>query len=79
MRAALRWIQRIWRDESGQDLAEYALLLALLAVVIVSILVMFGDAVADLFDHSEECLRPALGGGTPADGAESFGQCKKGA
>lgn len=75
----MAWLKRFWRDEDGQDLAEYALLMALLAAVIVPTLLRFGDSIADLFDHSEECLRPALGGGTPADGTESFGRCKKGA
>lgn len=67
-----------WRDEGAQDLAEYALLLAILAIVMLPVLLAFGDSIADLFDHSEECLRPALGGGTPSDGGSSFGQCKKG-
>lgn len=71
-------VVRLWRDESGQDIAEYALLLALLAVVILPILVAFGDTIADSFDASEDCLRPAFGGETPADGGESFGQCKHG-
>jgi Flp pilus assembly pilin Flp len=71
-------LRRLWREEGAQDLAEYALLLALLAVVIVPILLTFGDTIVDVFDHNERCLRPALGGGTPADGSDSFGQCKKG-
>ncbi len=75
----MAWLRLYWRDESAQDLAEYALLLALLAVVILPVLLTFGDSIAELFDHSEDCLRPAFGGGTPADGSDSFGQCKKGA
>ena len=69
---------RLWRDDGGQDLAEYALLLALLAVVIVPTLTLFSGTIADLFHHSDECLKPSLTGVTPADGAVSYGQCKKG-
>ncbi|MEN8375991.1 MAG: hypothetical protein ABFS34_11125 [Gemmatimonadota bacterium] len=72
------WLERLWRDESAQDLAEYALLLALLAVLIVTAVGRFGQGIADLIDSSEDCLRPAMGGGTPANGSEPFGQCKKG-
>lgn len=72
------WLRLFWRDEGAQDLAEYALLLALLAAVVLPMLIAFGDSIAELIDHSEDCLRPALGGGTPADGSDSFGQCKKG-
>lgn len=72
------WLRLFWRDEGAQDLAEYALLLALLAAVVLPMLIAFGDSIAELIGHSEDCLRPALGGGTPADGSDSFGQCKKG-
>lgn len=69
---------RLWRDENAQDLAEYALLLALVAVVVVPMLVAFGGSIADLFHHNDECLRPAMSGITPADGGEAYGRCKKG-
>ena len=39
----------LWRDDSGQDLAEYALLLALIAIVAISSLIVIGGGISDIF------------------------------
>jgi Flp pilus assembly pilin Flp len=39
-----------WTDESGQDLAEYALLIALIAVAVVIALPPVGEAIKNVFD-----------------------------
>lgn len=39
----------LWRDDSGQDLAEYALLFALIAIVAISSLVIIGGGLNDVF------------------------------
>ncbi|MFO7588391.1 MAG: Flp family type IVb pilin [Gemmatimonadota bacterium] len=36
---------RLWREESGQDLAEYALLLALIAIVVFVAVETLGGAI----------------------------------
>lgn len=36
--------------EAGQTLAEYALILALVAVAAVAVLLLFGNALADIFN-----------------------------
>lgn len=41
---SLRW------DESGQDLAEYAVLLALVTVVVIAALQVLGPTIAEFFD-----------------------------
>lgn len=44
---AYLWSQRrLARDESGQGLAEYALILALVALVCIAALGLLGDAIA---------------------------------
>jgi len=45
-----------WKDESGQDMAEYALLLVLIAVVIAVAVVAFRDAIVDAFTGATERL-----------------------
>ena len=39
----------LWTDESGQDLVEYALLVALIAIVVIAALTLLGPAIANIF------------------------------
>ncbi|MFQ5888914.1 MAG: Flp family type IVb pilin [Gemmatimonadota bacterium] len=47
MRQALR---NLWQDEAGQDLAEYAILLALITVVVIAVLQVLGPTIRDFFN-----------------------------
>lgn len=38
-----------WTDESGQTLAEYALLLGLIAIVVILTLVLLGNQIKNVF------------------------------
>ncbi len=49
----------IWQDESGQDLAEYALLLALIAVVLVTAISGLRTAIANAFGRATNVLNNA--------------------
>ncbi len=40
-----------WRSEDGQDLAEYAILIGLIALVVVGAVTLFGQGVVALFQH----------------------------
>lgn len=42
-------VRRLWRDDSGQDLIEYALLVGLVAVVAVSVVTQVGKTILDIF------------------------------
>ena len=39
------------RDEEGQGLAEYALILALIAIIAIAALTLLGDQIADILDY----------------------------
>jgi pilus assembly protein Flp/PilA len=41
-----------WSDESGQDMAEYALLLVLIAVVVTVAVIAFRGAITNAFDSA---------------------------
>lgn len=41
---------RLLRDESGQDMAEYAVLIALVALAVVASVVILGDSIANTFN-----------------------------
>ena len=52
-------MMQLWQDESGQDLAEYALLLGLITVAVVGVIVIIGEQVLALFTATEEALDTA--------------------
>lgn len=43
-------LKRMWNDESGQGLPEYALLVAAVVVMVVTASALFGDDVQTLFN-----------------------------
>lgn len=52
--AKRRHIRRLLRDESGQDLAEYVLLAALIAVVLVVAVTALGSDIAGFYERAAE-------------------------
>ncbi len=42
-------VHGLWSDESGQDLVEYALLVALIALAVIAVLRLFGATVLSIF------------------------------
>ena len=45
----MKLLQRLWKEESGQGLVEYGLLIVLIIVVAVAALTVFGDQIEALF------------------------------
>jgi pilus assembly protein Flp/PilA len=45
-------LARLWKEEEGQDLTEYALLLVLISLVAVASMKTVGDAVSDVFTNA---------------------------
>ena len=46
----LAYFNALWQDEYGQDLVEYALLLALIAIVVIGAVVVLGPIIATVFN-----------------------------
>ena len=46
-----------WADESGQGLTEYALILALVSVGLVTVLVIFRNAIGNVIDNVIDALK----------------------
>ncbi len=55
-------LRSIWQDEVGQDLAEYAMLVVLIAVAVAAAVVIFGGELSAAFTGVSDTLFP-LGGG----------------
>lgn len=53
----------IWSDETAQDLAEYALLLALIALLAIVAIELTGESIGGMWDSAFSSLASALGGG----------------
>ena len=49
-------LKRLWQEEEGQDLTEYALLLVLISLVAVAAMGTLGSAVSDAFSNAAENL-----------------------
>ena len=43
-------LRRLWTDDSGQDLVEYALLLVLLTLVVIAALSLLGPTIGGFFN-----------------------------
>lgn len=57
------FLSTLWADESGQDLAEYVLLLVLIAVVVAAAIILFRDAIVNGFNRATNQLNDSVGAG----------------
>ncbi len=48
--------KRLWQDETGQDLTEYALLLVLIALVCVVTIKTLGQAISNVYTNASTNL-----------------------
>lgn len=51
-------LTRLWRNEDGQDLAEYALLVALIALVVIGAVTLLGTNIRTVFNNIANALNP---------------------
>lgn len=47
----MNWFKRLWKEEDGQAMTEYGLLVGLIAIAVIAVLVFLGPALADLFQQ----------------------------
>jgi len=46
------FLMRLWKEEEGQDLTEYALLLVLISLVAVLAMKSLGQGISDVFSNA---------------------------
>jgi Flp pilus assembly pilin Flp len=44
-----QWLQNIWQDDHGQDVAEYAVMLAVILVIVVCTIRLIGSNANNVF------------------------------
>lgn len=49
-------LKRFLKDESGQGMVEYALIIALIAVVVIAVVAALGTSISDVFTQSSDEL-----------------------
>ena len=45
------WLNRLWSDEDGQDIAEYSVMLAVILVIVVGTVRLIGSNASNIFSQ----------------------------
>jgi Flp pilus assembly pilin Flp len=51
------FLQKLWKDESGQDIAEYAVMLAVILVIVVGTIRLIGSNANNVFSNVGSSLQ----------------------
>jgi Flp pilus assembly pilin Flp len=52
-----KFLERLWRDEAGQDIAEYAVMLAVILVIVVGTIRLIGSNANNVFSQVGSAIR----------------------
>jgi Flp pilus assembly pilin Flp len=52
------FLKQMWSDESGQDIAEYAVMLAVILVIVVGTVRLIGSNANNVFSQVSSSLHP---------------------
>lgn len=52
-------LTEFWREETGQTMTEYALMVALVAVFLIAIVVIFRNSISNVFSTAKDSLNAA--------------------
>ncbi|HTU40906.1 MAG: hypothetical protein WA824_06195 [Candidatus Sulfotelmatobacter sp.] len=47
----MEYLRKLWRDEAGQDIAEYAVMLAVILVIVVGTIRLIGSNANNVFSN----------------------------
>lgn len=57
-----KFFVRLWKEEEGQDLIEYGLLLVLVALLSVTFITSIGTSLSKIFSNAATAMQSAAGG-----------------
>ena len=53
----MRLVQRLWSDQEGQDIAEYAVMLAVILVIVVGTVRLIGSNAQTVFSQTASSIQ----------------------
>ena len=53
----MEFLMNLWKEEEGQGLAEYGLILALVALAVITVLGLLGDELVTIFGNVVDGLK----------------------
>lgn len=59
-------MKNFFKDESGQGMVEYGLIIALIAIAVIAVLPALGQKVSEIFSETSTKLDDAMNGGEPS-------------
>ncbi|SET59841.1 pilus assembly protein Flp/PilA [Natronincola peptidivorans] len=62
-------LKRLWREEEGQGMTEYGLIIALVALAVIIGLRALGTGLGEIFDNIKDTLAGAEAGGGTGEGS----------
>ncbi|MHB1484109.1 MAG: Flp family type IVb pilin [Saccharofermentanales bacterium] len=62
MMIAILGFKKLFKDEDGQGMVEYALILALVAIVVIAAVIFLGDSANNVFTRAVNEVSAAKGG-----------------
>jgi Flp pilus assembly pilin Flp len=62
-------LKRLWREDAGQDLMEYGLLLVLIVLAAAALIAPLGTSIGTLFQNANTCANAPSAANCTAGGA----------
>ena len=56
------FLKRLWKEEDGQGMVEYGLIIALVAIVVIAAIVLLGGSLTGVFTKTANTLSKAISG-----------------
>ena len=53
----MKFVQRLWSDQDGQDIAEYAVMLAVILVLVVGTIRLIGSNANNVFSEAASSIQ----------------------
>lgn len=69
----LSMLKRLWRDKSGDDNVEYALLVALIALAVIATIYAYGTSISNAYDRVPDALHAGASTANQASGSGGSG------
>ena len=63
-------MKNFFKDESGQGMVEYGLIIALIAIAVITALTALGPKISGIFNEAASKLPGSTGGGTNGGGTD---------